>query len=157
MAGSQDIATLCKLYFEFHEFFVGKAPNRHLSLGPPDSFDASWLSASLEKILSQADAVIFVAEVGEQVVGLAEAYLRSDEPRSDMVSYKYGYLQSLMVQEMFRGHGLGTQLLEAVQQWAKEKEAAEIRLDVYEFAEGPLPFYELQGYRTLHRMLVRGL
>jgi hypothetical protein len=37
----------------------------------------------------------------------------------------------------------------------KANGASEMRLDVWEFAAGPLEFYERLGYRTLRRALVR--
>jgi GNAT superfamily N-acetyltransferase len=43
--------------------------------------------------------------------------------------------------------------VEAAQNWAKEKGAAEMRLETWEFPGGPLPFYEKIGYRTIKRTL----
>ena len=43
------------------------------------------------------------------------------------------------------------------QDWAKNKAASEMRLDIWEFPQGPLYFYQNQGYRTLKRTLVRDL
>jgi ribosomal protein S18 acetylase RimI-like enzyme len=157
LAQTQDFEPLCKLYFEFHEFHVRGVPDRLLSLGDPETFDSSELCAALEKIVGDDDAALFVATVARQVVGLVEIYLRQDEANPARVSYQYGYLQSLMVREAFRRRGIGTRLLEAAQQWAREKGATKVRLETWEFAEGPQAFYERQGYRTLRRTLVREL
>ena len=158
LAGIQDIEALCKLYFGFHEFHVRGVPDRLLSLDElPDTYEHSELYLTLEKITNDDDSTIFLAEVAHQPVGLAEVYVREDEPNPARVSRRYGLLQSLMVREAFRRHGVGTRLVEAAQQWAKEKGATEMRLETWEFAEGPLEFYEHIGYRTLRRTLVRGL
>jgi len=92
-----------------------------------------------------------------QVVGFAEVYLRKDEPDPARIAYKYGHLQSLLVTEAFRQHGIGEKLLEAAENWAKGRGAAEMRLETWEFPEGPFRFYEKTGYRTLRRKLARRL
>jgi diamine N-acetyltransferase len=54
----------------------------------------------------------------------------------------------------FLAQGLGRLLVEVAQQWARERGATEMQLDIWEFAAGPLHFYERLGYRTLKRHLV---
>ena len=149
---------LCKLYHAFHQFHVRGVPDRLLSLGePPETYAGSDLYLALEKIIRDDDAAIFLAEVSGQPVGLAEVYLRQDEANPLRASYRYGYLQSLVVAEAFRQRGVGTRLVEAAHQWARSQGASEMRLDTWEFEQGPLEFYERLGYRTLRRTLVRTL
>jgi GNAT superfamily N-acetyltransferase len=45
----------------------------------------------------------------------------------------------------------------AAEAWARERGATELRLDAWEFAAGPLPFYESLGYQTIKRTLVKPL
>jgi GNAT superfamily N-acetyltransferase len=158
LANLQDREALCRLYFEFHEFHVRGVPDRLLSLGEPlDTYEHSELYLTLAQIIDDDDAAIFVAQVTHQLVGLAEVYVRQDESNPLKVSYRYGHVQSVMVSEAFRRQGIGTRLLEATHQWATEKGAAEMRVDTWEFEEGPLLFYEKCGYRTLRRTLVQEL
>jgi GNAT superfamily N-acetyltransferase len=157
-AANHDRGALCRLYHEFHEFHVRGVPDRLLSLGePPATYAQTDLYRALGGIIGGADSAIFVAEAAGQAVGLAEVYLRQDEPNPLETSCRYGYLQSLIVQAGFRREGIGTQLLEAAQQWVRERGAAELRVEVWEFGAGPLPFYEKNGYRTLRRTLVRAV
>ena len=153
----QDLEALCRLYVGFHEFHVRGVPDRLISLGGPDAYDCSEMYPKLEKIINGENSVILLAEVAGQPAGLAEVHVREDQPDPARLSRKYAYLQSLMVQEELRRHGAGTTLLEAAEKWGKERGATEIRLDTWEFAEGPLEFYEHRGYRTLRRTLVRQL
>ena len=157
-ANLADREMLGHLYHEFHQFHVQGVPNRLLSLGkPPDSYKNSELFKTLKKIIKDDNSAIFVAELEGKIVGLAEIYIRQDEPNPLKVSYRYGFLQSLIVTESFRHHQIGTPLLKAAEQWAKEKGAIEMRLDIWEFKQGPLGFYEKRGYQTLRRTLVRKL
>jgi len=158
LAGVDDIEALCRLYFDFHEFHVRGVPDRLLSLGePPDTYEHSELYRSLERIVKEGDSALFLAEVAHQPVALAEVHVRQDETNPLKVSRRYAHLQSLMVRGSFRRQGIGTRLVKAVQEWAKEKGAAEMRLETWEFAEGPREFYEHIGYRTLRRTWVREL
>jgi len=152
-----DLHALCALYFDFHEFHVQGVPDRLSSLGAPEAFDRSELCAALLKIMQADNSALFVAESVGRVVGLAEVYLRHDEPNPATVARCYGYLQSLMVQPAFRRQGIATQLMAAVEGWVRAQGAAEMRLQTWEFDGDPLTFYKRLGYRTLRRTLVREL
>jgi GNAT superfamily N-acetyltransferase len=152
-----DLEWLCKSYYEFHEFHVRGVPDRLVSLGETNPQEDSKLPTSLKKIIDGDESVLFIAEVGGQPVGFAEVYLRQDISDPARVSYRYGYVQSLMVDEAFRRHSVGRRLMETAEKWAKQQGATEVRLDIWEFGQGPLGFYEKTGYRTLKRTMVRGL
>ncbi len=156
-AETHDLDALCRLYVAFHEFHVQGLPDRLSSIGDPDTFDCTDLAHNLANLLTNLDAAIFVAEADQHIVGLAEVYLRQDEEDSPKIPYRYGYVQSLMVDESVRGQGIGTALVAAAEQWAGAHGAREMRLETWEFPAGPLPFYEGAGYHTLRRMLVRSL
>ncbi len=155
-AGEQDLDALDGLYFEFHQFHARCLPDRLRSLIAVELNDWSELHWALERIFADANAALFVAVDGAQPVGLAEVYLRMDDVTNNrIVPYHYAYVQSLVVSENWREKGVGRQLMQAAEQWAKGKGATEVRLDIWEFAEGPLTFYEKVGYRTLRRTLVK--
>jgi len=81
LAADHDRDALCKLYHEFHEFHVHRVPGRLLSLGEPlETYKHSDLYKALAKIIEGVDSDIFVAQVEDQLIGLAEVYLRQDEP-----------------------------------------------------------------------------
>jgi ribosomal protein S18 acetylase RimI-like enzyme len=156
-AENDDLDALCRLYVAFHEFHVRELPNRLASLGEPHTFDCTGLSHKLANLLTQPDAALFVAEANQHIVGLAEVYLRQDAGDSPRKPYRHGHVQSLMVDASVRGQGIGTALVRATEQWARENGACEMRLETWEFAAGPLRFYEDVGYHTLRRTLVRSL
>ncbi len=156
-ATERDLTALCALYFEFHEFHVRGVPDRLKSLGDPATFDSKELVAQLHKIMGSLDAAVLVAEVADKVIGLAEVYARADEASPLRVVQRYTHLQSLIVSEAYRYAGIGRRLVDAAEQWSREQGAAELRLDIWEFAAGPLHFYEKVGYRTLRRTLVKQL
>lgn len=153
-ATEDDLDQMLALYHEFHEFHVRGVPDR---LRVPHPYDDAAARESLTNILHKEDAALFVAEEHGRLIGLAEVCLRRDTPHPAAIEYVYGYLQSLIVTASIRRRGLGRQLVAAAEQWSREHDASEMRLACWEFAEGPLPFYEALGYRTMKRTLVRPL
>ncbi len=66
-------------------------------------------------------------------------------------------VQSLMVREARRREGWGWRLMDAAEALAKQRGADLMQVELWEFAEGPLGFYEKLGYRTTHRRMVKEL
>src|SRR5512143_2083149 len=118
-AAEQDYDALCRLYVDFHEFHVRGVPDRLRSLDDPEHNDSPRLKTAFGRILGAEDSTILVAERAGLVLGLAEVYLKADDKTdSQIVPHTYGYVQSLMVEESSRRHGVGRQLLQAAQEWA---------------------------------------
>ena len=90
-------------------------------------------------------------------MGLAEVYLDPVPSSPYVVARPTATLQSLLVTERFRGEGIGRALVAAAEQWAAEHGAEMLKAKTWEFAAGPLVFYESLGYRTLRRELVKTL
>jgi len=153
-AAEADLDQALALFHEFHEFHVRGVPDR---LRVPHPYDDAAARETLLGILHNEEAALFVAEEGGQLLGLAEVYLRRDTPHPAAIEYAYGYLQSLIVTAPIRRRGMGRQLVAAAELWSREHGATEMRLACWEFAAGPLPFYEALGYRTMKRTLVRPL
>ncbi len=150
-ANDNDIVALLALYREFHEYYVRRVPDRLRAL---ERYDDKYVLRPLTNLLHDADAALFVAEDAGMLVGLAEVYLKRDEPTPATVAHIHGHLQSLMVTEAARRQGIGRRLVEAAHRWATERGATEMRLNTWEHPEGPQAFYERIGYHTLRRTLV---
>jgi GNAT superfamily N-acetyltransferase len=157
VAGPTDRAVLCRLFYEFHQFHVRGVPDRLASLGDFDSGDWTELSAAVDAILADEDAVLLVADSAGRVVGMAEVHYREDQPSPARIAHRYGHLQSLMVLEGLRHRGIGTLLLRAAEDWARARGATEMQLDIWEFADGPLGFYEGAGYQVMRRSMVHSI
>jgi GNAT superfamily N-acetyltransferase len=156
-AEERDLEALATLYAEFHAFHVRGVP-RWLRIPEGDvASEEPRVRAAIGEVLRHDDAVLIVAEAEGIPVGLVEVYLRQDTPNAATISYTYGYVQSLAVTAAWRGRGIGSGLIEAARAWAREHGATQVRLDTWEFAAGPLPFYEALGFRTLKRTLAEDL
>jgi GNAT superfamily N-acetyltransferase len=156
-ASEDDIGALCTLYEEFQEFHVRGVPDRLASLQGSDPGRRADLAARLRDLIGGEQSAVLVAEQRNQVIGLAEVYLREDDHAPGKIPRRFGYLQSMVVTDECRRQGAGSRLLGAAEAWAVGRGATEMRLDIWEFPQGPLRFYEHCGYRTLRRTLVRSL
>jgi len=63
------------------------------------------------------------------------------------------YIDDLCVDEAARGQGIGTALMGAVRELARERGLERIELNVWERNEGAMRFYEQMGFQTQRRGL----
>jgi GNAT superfamily N-acetyltransferase len=152
-----DISALCGLYLDFHEYHADRLPERLLSLRNDWESEKESLSKRIREIVASPDAVILLAESDGDFVGFSELYLRCDEETSARPGRRYCHLQSMFVLEQHRRRGTGRVLLRASESWAESNGASEIRLDVWEFQDGPAGFYQRCGYRPYRHSLARPL
>jgi GNAT superfamily N-acetyltransferase len=156
-ATERDVPALCDLYLDFHEFHAERLPLRLSSLRHGWKTEKVSLAERLREILHDPDSAVLLAEVDGELVGFSEIYVREDDQTAARPACRYSYLQSMFVRESHRRAGVGRDLLSASETWSKSRGAAELRLDVWEFPEGPAGFYEACGYRTYRRSLTRRL
>lgn len=150
---ADDFPALEEMYYDFHEHHAAGAPTHLRHLGERDAWDRAPLRAALQKILADENAKIFVALVEECLAGLIEVYVRHGGPDPAVHPRCYMELQSLMVAAPFRRRRLAWRLVQHAAAWAGEKGATEIRLNVWEFDEAALRFYEQMGFSTLQRRM----
>jgi RimJ/RimL family protein N-acetyltransferase len=119
------------------------------------SADGEWRSPSDERRYLKAlrrypDAGVFVAETdaGQLVARLSVS--RDAHPASRHVADL-----GLMVAKGWRGRGIGTALLDAAVDWAREREVRKLELHVFPWNEPAIRLYEKfgferEGYRKGH-------
>jgi len=157
-ATTRDIDLIFNLYFEFHMSHAAHVTRYLAPMEKPDDRTNSELVQTFSGILEGEDSGIFVAEVSGQLVGLVEIHLLQDDPSNHYIRHhRYGHLRSLIVSGQYRKQGIGELLVATAHEWAKDKAAVEIRLDVWEFEAGPVGFYERLGYHTIKRTLAKEL
>ena len=99
------------------------------------------------------DAVVFVAEDCEQIIGGILAWVRQTPDRSVLVPRTYVSIENLVVANAFRHHGIGKALMEQIHLWSEEHGIQQIQLTVWDFNKCAQEFYKNLGYEMLnHRM-----
>ena len=111
------------------------------------------LQQYLYTLFNSEDHEILVAELDGEIVGFTcTKYVdRPESPYS--LRRRYVEIEELGVDENCRRSGTGRALVEAVRTIAKEKGVRRIDLNMWEFNENALKFYESMGFSTYRRYL----
>jgi GNAT superfamily N-acetyltransferase len=109
---------------------------------PPGSVPPGWDPDHARKAIAEAiddqAAAVFVAEHRAELLGLCTAYL-------DMNSVRFGprcWVEDLAVSPTHRSEGIGGELLDAAEAWARERGATHLELDTGLAREDAQRFYE---------------
>lgn len=118
----------------------------------PEHFQRSERSENeLLDIINSPTATFLLAVLGHEVVGFSLLYEKEVKGPSLLIRCKYAYLQDFVVTEKHRNRGIGSQLLEASKQWAKDRNLEYLRLSVFPANESGIRFYKRHG--LLEQML----
>ena len=103
----------------------------------------SYSQAELAGFIAHRGSRTWVAEEGSAIVG----FLIADrQPR------KVGHIVTIDVVEATRRRGVGSKLMDAVEQWGREQGLRLIYLETAEDNLAARRFYEARGYRRLRRI-----
>ena len=100
------------------------------------------MKARLAVLLARPDHVIFVADVSGSVVGLVGAYL----VEALEFTGAYGRLTGMVVDEKWRGRGIGRLLMERIERWLREQGARMLILTSGNQRAEAHRFYRRLGY-----------
>ncbi|MCV6631509.1 MAG: GNAT family N-acetyltransferase [Flavobacteriaceae bacterium] len=85
----------------------------------------------------------FVATVNSEIVGMALIY-----PRYSTWKGSIFHLEDLIVNQEYRGKGIGNALLNTVVRYAAERGAQRLNWEVLDWNEGAIRFYERKGAKV---------
>lgn len=96
---------------------------------------------------------IIVADIGGRICGFAVVEF-IDKPES-LYSLARSFLRVVEfgVDKACRRQGIGTRMFDCIKQIAADKNLDAIELDMWEFNEGALKFYESVGFKTYRRYM----
>lgn len=108
-------------------------------------------------LIADENVALLVAEAGENLVGFVHAIVRDSPDLPVFVPRRYAIVDGIVVRSGFQNHGIGRILMDKMQEWAIAKGATSIELNVYEFNETAISFYERLGYQTVSRKMSKEL
>ena len=88
--------------------------------------------------------ICFVIEVDTVIQGMALIYPRYSTWKGEVI-----HLEDLIVSQAFRGHGLGSLLLDEVVKYAYKKGVKRVCWEVLDWNENAISFYEKKGAHVM--------
>ena len=107
------------------------------------------MARRLREVLPRTDGIVLVVEDAGAVVGwthLIGCYRLEEDV--------FGEIAGLVVAETHRGRGAGAQLLEAAENWARERAYHRVLVRSNVIRERAHTFYEREGYTPFKRQAV---
>lgn len=151
-ATPKDYIPLCELFDEIDALHRDKLPGMFQKTDGPVRERAYYLS-----IVADENIGFFIAEAGPGLVGFVHTIFRDAPTFPVFVPRKIAVVDSLVVKAGFRQQGLGEMLMDKAQEWAIAKGATSMELNVYEFNQTAISFYERLGYQTYSRRMQKEL
>lgn len=108
-------------------------------------------------LISDENTIVFVAELEGKILGFVQAIVRDASDIPILVPRRYAIIDGIVVMSKYKKRGIGGMLMKRIEEWAKEKDVSSIELNVFEFNEEAITFYESLGYKTLSRKLSKDL
>ena len=110
------------------------------------------LSASFSSIISSENAMVWVCEQDEKIVGFAQCGLRFDYVEGTKSS-PVGYLEGIYVAQEYRHRGIAKKLTEACCQWAITRGCKEFASDCEISNEESIRFHQRCGFIEANRIV----
>lgn len=125
--------------------------------GRPDIFKANsrkYTKEEFEDILKDEKRPVFVAVDTENTVfGYAFCMVMEQKGQGPFHAYPLLYIDDICVDRTARGQRIGQKLFEAVKMYTQEAGIRNIELNVWEFNEGAIKFYEKCGFTVQRRRM----
>jgi GNAT superfamily N-acetyltransferase len=102
------------------------------------------VSARLNRVLPDPQQQVFTAHTGERIVGWL--HIRTSET---LETARHAEIAGIVVDAAERGQGVGRDLIERAESWAREKGCSVIRLRTTTTRHEAHKFYERMGYSNL--------
>ena len=109
------------------------------------------------ELVSNADIGFFVADVAGEIIGFGHVVLVRSHDFPILVPRQYAVVDCIAIKSGFQHHGIGKALMLEMQAWAEINGASAIELNVYEFNQNAIAFYERLGYRAVSRKMGKAI
>ena len=110
------------------------------------------LAEEFAELVRSEEAACFLKYVKDEAVGFAQCQLRHDYVEGTDTS-PVGYLEGILVEEQFRHAGFAKELLQACEDWTKEKGCTEFASDCELENTESLKFHMAMGFEEANRVI----
>jgi len=146
---ANDYIDIKNLYKEVHNLHVKNRPDVFLDVDNP--LEKEWY----EKLLNSGGKKIFVVEgtYNKELVAYSTVEIITQSNIQILVPSKFAYIDEFCVKSLYQRKGIGRLLFNHIEDYAKSEGASSIQLNVWEFNENAIKFYESMGMSTRSRRM----
>ena len=144
IATASDASTISALCADVQRLHATAIPMFYKPASP-ETFPA----ATVCELMASPDRRIFVAEVEGEIAGYVYVELQRQPESPFVYAMDIVYVHHISMRPFLRRSGIGTELMKAVDAWAKERHASTIKLHVCAFNAPAIAFYENSGFEHL--------
>ena len=147
LANENDLDSINKLRKQVNDLHVS---------GKSDVFKPGFsdeLRNFIYVIWNDPEQDIVVSEQDNEICGFAVLHHITKPENSFMYERDFLDIDELCVDENYRRHGIATAMIAFIREYAKEKGLRRIELNMWEFNQDALSFYEAAGFTTFRRYM----
>ncbi|MER1959008.1 MAG: GNAT family N-acetyltransferase [Solibacillus sp.] len=104
------------------------------------------------ELLEQENSKVFIVKA-ERIIGFAVITIEYASKFASLIQRKFAYIHDFGVDRSVKRQGIGSLLFEACVNWAKEQNVESVELNVWEFNEEAIAFYEKYNMKTISRKM----
>jgi RimJ/RimL family protein N-acetyltransferase len=122
---------------------IGQIEDETDFLGEPGEY-LSWANGFADRLRAQQakqSAVYLMASQGDEIIGFLTAFAGAVERERGAI-----FIASVGLRKHWRGHGIGTRLFRAIEDWARARNAWRLELRVDTGNERGLALYKKRGF-----------
>lgn len=147
LATKDDIQGIIRLRHYVHSIHSANKPNvfKKDITREADNF--------LYEILEDPNFSIYISTINDKIVAYAIICIREKLENPVMYKRKICFIEDICVDKNYQKQGIGKELFKVIKDFAKDNECNEIELNVWEFNNSAINFYEHLGFKTSRRIM----
>ncbi|HCL4437420.1 GNAT family N-acetyltransferase [Clostridium botulinum] len=121
------------------------------------NIDECILKEYINNVILNEDYNFYIVEDKKKIIGAIEVITIIEKDNPVLKSREYALIDKLVVDNYYRGYGIGSRLIEYAEKDLKSRGIKEIEIYVWEFNRGALNLYEKKGYKTICRRMTKSI
>ena len=141
LATFDDVVVISKMYEDFFAYHAKMQPDYYNAAEEHGKYP--------EYIINSEKDDLIIAEIGSNIAGFAHVLEDKTSPYDCIVQHKFAVCMDLYTALDYRKMGIGTELMNAVKDWAKSRRLDYVELKVLIENENAIRLYEREGFGTV--------
>jgi len=144
-----DYSNILNLILEVHKLHLNNRPDVYKDIDTPLSEE------EFKNMLNCDNSKVFVAKNTEtnELVAYSLTLINTTGEHPMLQPKTFAYIDSFCVKSDCKKKGIGQMLFQHILEFAKTKNASSVQLNVWEFNEDAIKFYEAMGMNTRNRRM----